>query len=404
MAHAALRRASPAPLKAVFNDVLRTLKPSPKADGTPQDGFLYSGNRHDSLPRALLLDRRLTPLERNAWQVLHVLLDRSGLTAFPTYERLRPYLAVMPCATQASNETVARALALLRLTRWLSLVRRQRDPHTGRIQGNLYVLHDEPLTPFEAIQLDPDYLKLVSQALSHAAKTVQVVARQVLKEVTEDPQVNQRSLPTRLQIIAQRLAQQGWTDKGVLAVTDPEIPKSEDSTSTPSSDSEAGAIPDSDDALRNPKADRTVRKVDKELVRTKRTVSNDLVLPPRFLTLDREQQSGALAALKPVEPAQRQAILDEWAARCERSAVRNPAGYLFGIIQKALRGEFNRAAASTSMPTQPPLPPEPTPIIPAEPPPARACQTSRNPEVGQAHLDQLRSALRLPPRDAIPRG
>lgn len=403
MAHEALRRATPVPLTAVFNDVLRTLKPSPKADGTPQDGFLYSGNRHDSLPRALLLDRRLTPLERNAWQVLHVLLDRSGLTAFPTYERLRPYLAVMPCATQASNETVARALALLRLTRWLSLVRRQRDPHTGRIQGNLYVLHDEPLTPFEAIQLDPDYLKLVSQALSHAAKAVQVVARQVLKEVTEDPQVNQRSLPTRLQIIAQRLAQQGWTDKGVLAVTDPEIPKSEDSTPAPPSDSEAGAIPDSDDVLRNPKADRTVRKVDKELVRTKRTVSNDLVLPPRFLTLDREQQSGALAALKPVEPAQRQAILDEWAARCERSAVRNPAGYLFGIIQKALRGEFNRAAAST--PTPPPLPPEPTPIVPAESPPARAaCQTSRNPEVGRAHLDQLRSALRLPPRDAIPRG
>lgn len=402
MAHEALRRASPAPLTAVFNDVLCTLKPSPKADGTPQDGFLYSGNRHDSLPRALLLDRRLTPLERNAWQVLHVLLDRSGLTAFPTYERLRPYLAVMPCAAQASNETVARALALLRLTRWLSLVRRQRDPHTGRIQGNLYVLHDEPLTPFEAIQLDPDYLKLVSHALSHAAKAVQVVARQVLKEVTEDPQVNQRSLPTRLQIIAQRLAQQGWTDKGVLTVMNSELPKSEDSTPAPASDSEAGAIPDADDALRNPKADRTVRKVDKELVRTKRAVSNDLVLPPRFLALDREQRSGALAALKPVEPAQRQAILDEWAARCESSAVRNPAGYLFGIIQKALRGEFNRAAAST--PTPPPLPPEPTPIISAESPPARACQRSRNPEVGRAHLDQLRSALRLPPRGAIPRG
>jgi hypothetical protein len=61
---------------------------------------------------------------------------------------------------------VARALTLLRLTRWLSLVRRRRDPKTGRIQGNLYVLHDEPLTPFEAMQLDPDYLGLVSQALT----------------------------------------------------------------------------------------------------------------------------------------------------------------------------------------------------------------------------------------------
>jgi hypothetical protein len=28
------------------------------------------------------------------------------------------------------------------------------------------VLHDEPLSPFEAMQLDPDYLGLVSQALT----------------------------------------------------------------------------------------------------------------------------------------------------------------------------------------------------------------------------------------------
>ena len=53
---------------------------------------------------------------------------------------------------------MARALTVLRLTRWISLVRRRRDPRSGRIQGNLYVLHDEPLTPYEAIQLDADYL------------------------------------------------------------------------------------------------------------------------------------------------------------------------------------------------------------------------------------------------------
>ena len=83
-----------------------------------------------------------------------MMLNEDGVTAFPTYEQLRPWLASMPCAGQASHETVARALTLLRLTRWLSLVRRRRDPKTGRILGNLYVLHDEPLTPFEAMQLD----------------------------------------------------------------------------------------------------------------------------------------------------------------------------------------------------------------------------------------------------------
>ncbi|MGD4883997.1 hypothetical protein QT781_20535, partial [Xanthomonas citri pv. citri] len=43
-------------------------RPTAPAPGKPasHDGFLYSGNRHESVPRALFLDRRLTPLERNA--------------------------------------------------------------------------------------------------------------------------------------------------------------------------------------------------------------------------------------------------------------------------------------------------------------------------------------------------
>ena len=74
---------------------------------------------------------------------------------------------------QASHETVARALTLLRLTRWLSLVRRRRDPRPAA-SSETYVPHDEPLTLFEAMQLDADYPALVSQSLGHSAKAVQV--------------------------------------------------------------------------------------------------------------------------------------------------------------------------------------------------------------------------------------
>ncbi|HGI9963433.1 TPA: STY4528 family pathogenicity island replication protein, partial [Pseudomonas aeruginosa] len=157
-------RQGPIALADLFDAALKDLtpKPNPSAPAptevptpTPAvsgDAFLFSGNRHESVPRRLFLDRRLTPLERNAWQVFRLMLNDDGVTAFPTYEQLRPWLASMPCAGQASHETVARALTLLRLTRWLSLVRRRRDAKTGRILGNLYVLHDEPLTPFEAMQ------------------------------------------------------------------------------------------------------------------------------------------------------------------------------------------------------------------------------------------------------------
>ncbi|HCF1891958.1 TPA: hypothetical protein NH920_006094 [Pseudomonas aeruginosa] len=389
-------RDGPVALSALFDEALRHLEPKEPAQGTAasQDGFLYSGNRHESVPRALFLDRRLTPLERNAWQVFRLQLNDDGVTAFPTYDQLRPYLASMPCAAQASHETVARALTLLRLTRWLSLVRRRRDPRTGRIQGNLYVLHDEPLSPFEAMQLDADYLGLVSQALTHAAKAVQVVGMNTLKEIAEDPLLSGRTLPTRLQVLAQRMALHGWTTPGYPQEgADHESEEGQEALLRngvrPSSDSEAGLESAPDGSLRIPKEDRTVRmnRINKEVrtVPRARALQN-LRLPERFLRLKDEQQAGALVALQQVDEPQRQAVLDEWEARCRNSAVRNPAGYLFGIIQKAIRGEFKAWAgdgATVAPATRPP------PSAPPAPVPA-------SPEVVRAHLARLRAALRGP--------
>ena len=371
------RRDGPVALSALFDDALRELVPrAPPTPPAPRgaaaaspaapvsDGFLYSGNRHESVPRALFLDRRLTPLERNAWQVFRLQLNDDGVTAFPTYDQLRPYLASMPCAAQASHETVARALTLLRLTRWLSLARRRRDPKTGRIQGNLYVLHDEPLTPFEAMQLDPDYLGLVSQALTHAAKAVQIVGMNTLREIAEDPMLNGRTLPTRLQVLAQRMARNEWADASYpQAPVDHESEEGQDgllrNLEGPSSESEAGLKSAPDGSLRNPKEDRTVRMDRINQVRTVPRAKSlqHLRLPERLLRLKDEQQSGAMVALQQVDESLRQAVLDEWDARCRNSAVRNPAGYLFGIIQKAMRGEFKAWAGEGGSPSTPPAPP-----------------------------------------------
>src|SRR5882757_7774111 len=158
----------------------------------PTDGLLFCGNPHESVPRSLFTDDRLTPLERNAWQVIRMQVGRDGVTVFPTYDSLRPYLSSVPCSGRASDETIARALTLLRLTRWLSLVRHRRRAADGRILGNLYVLHDEPLAPNEAIQLDPHYLSLVSDALTHASKAVQRVGFHTLQELASDPMLSGR--------------------------------------------------------------------------------------------------------------------------------------------------------------------------------------------------------------------
>ena len=385
------RREGPVALSALFDEALRHLEPKEPAQGTApsQDSFLFSGNRHESVPRALFLDRRLTPLERNAWQVFRLQLNDDGVTAFPTYDQLRPYLASMPCGAQASHETVARALTLLRLTRWLSLVRRRRDPRTGRILGNLYVLHDDPLTPFEAMQLDPDYLGLVSQALAHAAKAVQIVGMHTLKEIAEDPLLTGRTLPTRLQVLAQHMARHGWTtasypqeDVGHESEEGQEAPLR--NGERPSSESEVGSKPAPDGSLRNPKEDRTVRKDRIDEVRTvpRAKALQNLRLPERFLRLKEEQQAGAMIALQQVDEPLRQAVLDEWAARCRGSTVRNPAGYLFGIIQKAIRGEF-KAWAGQAVHENGPA----TPLSPGD--------SASTREVALQHLAKLRDKLQL---------
>ena len=389
------RRVGPISLSVVLDEAEQRLRPSQAEPGTT-DGFLFSGNRHESVPRALFLDRRLTPLERNAWQVFRLLLTEDGITALPTYEQLRPYLTSMPCTPKASHETVARALILLRLTRWLSLVRRRRDPRTGRIQGNLYVLHDEPLTPFEAMQLDPDYLGLVSQALTHTSKAVQLVGAHTLQEIAADPLLSDRTLPTRLQALVHRLASQGRDALEGYPQSET-VQESEEgrgvllrNVGTASSESEPGREAASDDFLRNQKKDRTVRNEGiRNEVRTVLRAREQLHLPQRFLSLKDEQQSGALVALEHVDPTLQQAVLDEWAARCQAGGIRNPAGYLFGVIQKAIKGDFHAWAGQREQPsTTPPVASPATAPTPSSRP--------ADPVAAKVHLARLHSLLRHP--------
>src|SRR5690606_36392287 len=145
----------------------------------------------------------LTPSERNAWQVIR-LLTQTSTARGPRYEELQTYLSNLPGGL-ASRETVARVLRLLRLTHWLSSVPRGRDARSGRLLGSLYVLHEEPLTPTEALELDPAYLQLLGSSLTHAAKAVRIVAAQVVDELKRDEYIDQEQLPTRLELLANQI-------------------------------------------------------------------------------------------------------------------------------------------------------------------------------------------------------
>lgn len=380
-----MKTSGPVSLSTVLDNALKRLG-GQEAHGNG-DGFLFSGNRHETVPRSLLLDTRLTPLERNAWQVFRLLLNDDGVTAFPTYEQLRNYLASVPCGAQASHETVAKTLTLLRLTRWLSLARRRRDSSTGRVLGNLYVLHDRPLSPFEAMQIDPEYMSLVSHTLKHANKGIQRVGLAVLEEISLDPSVQTQLLPSHLQVLTLRLHDQPSNNQQSKAVSEehsfPPLRKAK----AQASESESGFKSPENSSLRYPKSARTLNTKALKTLRTDAGLNEvcELSLPVRFNSLTPAQQAGAKVALLQLSPDVRQAVLNEWATRCRDSHVRNPAGYLFGIIQKALQGHFTvwaaKEQAAQSEPYQPP------------PKPQRAAE--RDPSVAHAHLDELKGILRL---------
>ena len=348
-----------------------------------QAGFLFSGQSHEVVPRRLLLDNRLTPLERNAWQVFRLMLQGQGVVT-PRYEDLQPYLSSVPYGASASRETIARVLTMLRLTRWLSLVSRGRDQISGRLQGSLYVLHDEPLTPAEAMELDQDYLDLVGHALGHATKTVRIVAQHIVEEVRQDTNIDQGRLPTRLDSWGEQWAQQGLDQPPGDAFHDSE--HGEDhrvrNRAGPRSDSESGSNPNVSGTVRNPNAACTVLKESKCTVpRATSTVDN--LHWPTSLRLNPSERQAIDVALNKLNPADQQVVLNEAGARCAAGGIRKPAAYLMGLAQRALKGDFRPWASQA----------EPSPI--AEPPPTAPSRPSRKKgepasALAQACLNELR--------------
>ena len=305
-----------------------------------KDGFIFSGNQQESVPRALFLDKRLTPLERNAWQVIRMMLEPDGITALPTYEQLRLFLASMPYAEKASFETVARALSVLRLSRWLSLIKKRRA-RDGSIQSNLYVLHDEPLTPFEAMRLDEDYFSLVCQSMNHASKAIQHVTLGVLDDIASDPYLSGKRLPTRLEILMGRMSLSDAHAETVKLSTTHESEEGKNNLlrnqKTPTSESEAGLKTAQDQPIRNP--NKAVSSSNVELLLQEAV--KQLNLPQRFFQLSLTQQKAILTTIQHLPHGMNQQIFNEWNDRCQSHVVRKPAAYLYGIVQKALQGEFN---------------------------------------------------------------
>lgn len=331
---------------------------------TSYSGIIFSGNPHETVPRRLLLDDRLTPLERNAWQVFRLLVNEDGITAFPTYDQLRPYLGMHP-GKLASRETIAKALTVLRLTRWLSLGRRVRNDLSGQVQGNVYLLHDEPVTPAEALEFDRDYMQLLGQSMEHPNRAIREVAEIAWREFASDHDVGRR-LPSRMETVEDRLNNQQWAIESNLAAlpapefgfrTQPDITSSALSSESELSDNSAiqGTLALSSESELSPKSQRSalVRNPNSYSTYTnthqavcKRSVprAEPDTMARWLLGLERlpsEQKLKAVSAMQRVPTELRPAVIEQWLHRCDAGGVRNPLGYLLSCVQRVIRGEFN---------------------------------------------------------------
>lgn len=143
------------------------------------DSLLFLGNWHDAMPRLIFQDPVLQPVDTRIWGVIKIAAAGTGPTAFPTYKQ------IAKTANVGSEATVARSMAILRASRWLTLCRRVRDGQ-GRFRGNVYALHDEPLPLVDTLHLDQAYLQFLNQCLEHAHPQVRKVAEALLGTIEDD--------------------------------------------------------------------------------------------------------------------------------------------------------------------------------------------------------------------------
>jgi len=156
----------------------RGLKVAPSAASRRPSGedlsqLVFVGNWQDACPRRLLFDPNLDPVDIVTWQVVRIHADPTRVVAFPSYRELM-------AAVRVSRATIARALAVLRLTRWLPLCAALRDAD-GRFAGHVYALNDDPLPLAETIAIDSGYVEFVEEMQRHRSVHVRKLAHETVR-------------------------------------------------------------------------------------------------------------------------------------------------------------------------------------------------------------------------------
>ncbi len=342
-----------------------------KEEGRIRSGLLFTGNVHDAIPRRLLLDTRLSPLDKMAWMMIRLYAQNNEGAIFPTYDELQLQLA-SPGKGKASRETVSRVLLMLRITGWLSLCKRVRDDK-GRVRGNIYAQHDEPLTFCDAEAMDPRYLDIVAEACMSWNRTISQTARDILCEIKNDPGMRHyhshiSQLEARIgsaQTPGQMAARQRVTEDRMRpgSETEPVVrtlssaPEKLSSETEPgkkmgqkrqSSDPEPSGKSAGYHRVREP--NHYVRNI------THSVIKNTYVLPASLTGQIREEDAIMLTSqLQALPEALAQGVLESLSGMLGSQSLQNPVGWLLAVLKRAREGNFyppkqkQRVAASATI-------------------------------------------------------
>ncbi|ECE7751461.1 helix-turn-helix domain-containing protein [Salmonella enterica subsp. enterica serovar Ngili] len=398
--------------------------------GQERSGLLFMGNVHDAYPRALLLDTRLSPLDKVAWMMIRQYALQNDGAIFPSYDELQQLLA-SPGSGQASRGTVSRALTMLRLTGWLSLCKKVRDTK-GRVRGNIYAQHDEPLSARDAETFDPGWLDMVGEACRHKNRAVSDTAWQVLTSIQDDPMMRHRH--SRMTMIAERLTRLSDAGQSARIQSGTKIELSANSTKnhpeTPGSKIELSHFSD----VKNPSSkielseesrdcDR-VRKSHHNNVRsfTQRVIKKTYVSPQpdksepggvpegfvwpdglQAILPENEQPMLAqqLSQLAQHSPSLAEQVVSSLLNGWRQKRISNPVGYLLATLKQARTGQYRVEPAAAK-----PVPATPAgPVVPAMAPAAvsgPSCPAEAHVPAGQeavkAMVAQIRQQLNLSAR------
>ena len=342
-------------------------------------------------PASLMLDARLTPLERNGWQVLRMLRSAEGISPLANLGQLRRYLTSTPLGQRAGYETARRVLVVLRLTGWISLVGQHRDPLTGHVLSELYQVHESALHFQQACTLDASLSALLQASIGHENNKVDRVAVHIQATLAQAPE--SASIAPH---------DQHHDDDDLPPM--PPSQASEAADPLPLSGDSAGStlVPQQTGHARHMTAEQgsTYKTYMYKKERTYRAreensdpVSRPVSLPPCLSNAQADQKKDVQAALRRLPPQHRQEVLDELQARSQSGTVRNVVAYFFALVKRVFAGEFRLWAGRKETSATP---------RPAENRPAGVPRTEHRPEptaqpasreTALAHIANIRKML-----------